>query len=66
MMHMADAEWIEKCRATPEKYKICVDNDSIFVVDAGDKDVVWHDFLEYGYHFARDLLEYIGCTAEFV
>lgn len=69
MMHIVDAEWIEKCKANPEKYKIEVDNDSIFVINIENGEDEWeveHDFEEYGYYFAKSLLEYIGCNVDFV
>lgn len=66
MMHIVDKEWIEKCRANPDKYKIYVDNDSVFVVDAETEETVEHEFLKYGYTFAKDLLEHLGCNVDFV
>ena len=65
MMTEQDRQWIAKCVENKDKYAIMVDNDCIFVVDKEkDKDV--YTFNEYGYYFARDLLYYIGCDADFV
>lgn len=64
-MRITDAEWIEKCKENPDKYKIMVDNDCLWVeeVDGGS---IMHDFEEYGYEFAKSLLEHIGCNVDFV
>ena len=42
-----------------------VDNDEIFVVHT-EKDEAVYTFSEYGYYFAKHLLQYIGCDADFV
>lgn len=34
-MHIVDAEWIERCKERPDKFKIMVDNDSIWVEEIG-------------------------------
>ena len=65
MMTQEDMLWIEKCKEEKEKYSVMVDNDCIFVVDK-EKDEDVYTFNEYGYYFARDLLCYIGCDADFV
>ena len=65
MMTQEDMLWIEKSKEEKEKYSIMVDNDCIFVVDK-EKDEDVYTFNEYGYCFARDLLCYIGCDADFV
>lgn len=64
-MHIVDAEWIERCKERPDKFKIMVDNDSIWVEEIGSGDIM-HYFLEYGYEFAKTLLEYIECNVEVV
>lgn len=64
-MSEKDIEWLEKCKNEPEKYKIYVDNDLISVTDV-EQDENVHDFASFGYEFALDLLNYIGCNAEFV
>ena len=59
-----DKEWIEKCKED-WNYTIMVDNDSLFVVHT-DSDEVMHTFSLYGYEFAKALLQYIGCDADYV
>lgn len=59
-----DKLWIEKCKED-WSYTIMVDNGEIFVVHT-DSDEVVHTFSEYGYYFAKYLLQYIGCDADFV
>ncbi len=63
-MNEQDKYWIEKCKED-WNYTICVDNDEIFVVHTDSDDVVYV-FAEYGYHFALNLLRYIGCDADYV
>jgi len=63
-MNEQDKLWIEKCKAD-HNYTIMVDNDEIFVVSA-EKDEAVYTFSEYGYYFAKGLLDYIGCDADFV
>ena len=66
-MNNEDKEWLEKCIQNPDKYKIFVDNDMIFVVDANnDMDTVYHTFSNFGYDFVYDLLTYLKCNVEFV
>lgn len=68
MEHREDIEWLDRCKAQPEKYKIFVDNDDVFVCDITtdeDSEPVY-DFSEYGYEFALQLLRYIGCNADMV
>ena len=57
-----EIKWLELCRAHPEKYKIYVDNDCVFVDDGGE-DVAFH-FDGYGWQMLVDLFRYIGCNAE--
>lgn len=59
-----DKIWIEKCKED-WNYTIMVDNDEIFVVDCR-KDGVVHTFSQYGYEFAKALLQYIGCDTDYV
>lgn len=61
-MNNDDIRWMEKCEEFPEKYKIIVDNDEVYVV--GDNDEEVYSFSEYGWRFALGLLRYIGCNAE--
>jgi hypothetical protein len=64
-MSVKDIEWIEKCKENPERYKIYVDNDDIFVCDCKENEVIY-TFAEFGYYFALQLLQYIGCNADMV
>lgn len=63
-MNEQDKIWIEKCKED-WNYTIQVDNDSIFVVHTESDEAVY-DFSLYGYEFAKALLQYIGCDADFV
>lgn len=63
-MTQEDKMWIEKCKVD-WNYTIMVDNDEIFVVDCR-KDEAVHTFSQYGYEFAKALLQYIGCDADYV
>ena len=59
-----DKMWIEKCKED-WNYTIMVDNDEIFVVHC-EMDEVAYTFSRYGYEFAKELLQYIGCDADYV
>lgn len=59
-----DKLWIEKCKED-WNYTIMVDNDEIFVVHT-DADEAVYTFTKYGYEFAKALLQYIGCDADYV
>lgn len=63
-MNEKDVIWLEICKED-WNYTIQVDNDSIFVVDT-KKDEAVYNFSLYGYEFAKALLQYIGCDADFV
>ena len=63
-MNEQDKLWIEKCKAD-WNYTIKVDNDEIFVVHT-DADEELYTFSQYGYEFAKGLLQYIGCDADYV
>ena len=60
-----DKEWLEKCKENWFDYTIMMGDDKIFVVDDRTDEVV-HTFSEYGYEFAKSLLEYIGCDVDYV
>lgn len=66
-MNMNDTEkkWILKCKTHPDKYRIMIDNDSIFIDDMEKEEFVF-EFNSYGYEFAKELLDYIGCNTEHV
>lgn len=66
-MNKEDKEWLEKCIQNPNKYKIFVDNDMVFVVDAiNDMEESYYTFTDFGYDFVYDLLKYLKCNVEFV
>lgn len=66
-MNKEDKEWLEKCIQNPDKYKIFVDNDMVFVVDANnDMDGDYYTFTNFGYDLVYDLLKYLQCNVEFV
>lgn len=62
-----DKEWIEKCKED-WNYTVMVDNDEIFVLDCqkDDDEQLVYTFSLYGYEFAKELLQYIGCDADYV
>lgn len=66
-----DKEWLKKCISEPNKYKIYVDNDDIFIVDIikeenDEEDCVLYSFSNFGYDFAYDLLDYLKCNVDYV
>lgn len=66
-MNKYDKEWLNKCIQNPDKYKIFVDNDEIFVVDAeNDMEESYYTFSNFGYDFVYDLLKYLKCNVEYV
>ena len=60
-----EKQWINLCKTEKEKYRIDVDNDSVFVTDE-EKDEFVFEFRHYGWKLVIDLLRYIGCNAEAV
>lgn len=71
-MNKQDAEWLHKCIDDPERYKIYVDNDDIFVVEITKDDpngmdsIVLHTFTNFGYDFVVDILNYLGANVSYV
>ena len=65
MFNSIEKAWLEKCTQQPDKYKVEVDNDAIFVTDIEENDCVF-SFDDFGYHFALNLLKHIGCNADYV
>lgn len=62
-----DLKWIVKCKTYPNLYKIYVDNDDIFVASTLDDDnEAIYTFQNFGYDFIVQVLNYIGCDAEWV
>lgn len=64
-MTILEKEWLLKCKQNPDKYKIWVDNDIIYVDDLQKEECVF-DFENYGYEFVKDLLEHLGYNVDFV
>ena len=63
-----DKEWLQKCIEDSEQYKIWIDNDCISVdkpIDEDDYECV-HKFAAFGYEFACQLLNHLGCNADYV
>lgn len=66
-----DREWLKKCINHPERYKIFVDNDDIFVAELTEDDpegmeMSPYTFSDFGEEFILWLLRELGCNAEFV
>ena len=62
-----DKAWLDKCKNNPDEYCIMVDNDMIFVVREDDDEMEdIYTFSQFGYDFAYGLLDYLGCTVEYV
>lgn len=64
-MNDTEKKWILKCKTHPDKYRIMIDNDSIFIDDMEKEEFVF-EFNSYGYELAKELLDYIGCNTEYV
>lgn len=63
-MNDTEKKWILKCKTHPDKYRIMIDNDSIFIDDMEKEEFVF-EFNNYGYELAKELLDYIGCNTEY-
>lgn len=63
-MNDTEKKWILKCKTHPDKYRIMIDNDSIFIDDMEKEEFVF-EFNSYGYELAKELLDYIGCNTEY-
>lgn len=66
-----DRKWLKKCMDEPDKYKIYVDNDDIFVVEITEEDpegmdVSPYTFNDFGEEFILWLLRELGVNADFV
>lgn len=62
-------EWINKCINRPDKYKIYVDNDDVYVVDkteTNEDDQVVYTFDCYGYDFIVKILDHLGIDVDYV
>ena len=62
-----DELWIKKCIDNPNKYKIYVDNDDVFVVEIMDDDEnTVYSFSRFGYDFIVVLFRYLKCNVSYV
>lgn len=62
-----DELWIKKCIDNPNKYKIYVDNDEVFVVEITDDDEnTVYSFSRFGYDFIVVLFRYLKCNVSYV
>lgn len=66
-----DKEWLKRCIDNPDKYKIYVDNDDIFVVEITEEDPDGmegssYSFSEFGEEFIVWLLTQMGTNVDFV
>lgn len=71
MANKEDRKWIKKCMDEPDRYKIYVDNDDIFVVeisyeDSDDMSISPYSFSDFGEEFIVWLLKELGINADFV
>lgn len=62
-MNEVEFDWLLMCQSHKDRYRIDVDNDSVFVTDLKSEECVF-TFNHYGWEFVIDLLRYIGCSAE--
>ena len=60
-----DKYWIEKCKEEPNTYRIVIDVNTIYVVNM-NIDKALYNFRGNGIVFAQQLLNYIGCSSEFI
>lgn len=65
-MSETEARWLDMCIKHPDKYKIYVDNDDIFVVETKNEESVIFSFRKYGYEFIYALMKYLGVNVEYV
>lgn len=63
-MNKIEMEWLNEVKNNPTKYKIVVDNDSIWIDSIEDEDCVFQ-FNNFGEDFIVDLLTAFGFNAEF-
>lgn len=62
-----DELWIKKCIDNPNKYKIYVDNDDVFVVETTDDDEnTVYSFSCFGYDLIVVLFRYLKCNVSYV
>ena len=58
-----EKNWIALCKNFPDRYRIDVDNDAVFVTDMESEECVF-EFVSYGWEMVVKLFRYIGCHAE--
>jgi len=59
-----DHDWFQDVQELPEKYKIIIDNDAVWVEEIESGECVY-TFTSYGYHFIHALLNDMGINAEY-
>lgn len=62
-MNEVEFDWLTMCAEHTDRYRIDVDNDSVFVTDLKSEECVF-EFNHYGWEMVIDLLRFIGCNAE--
>ncbi len=60
-----DHDWFRRVQEMGDKYKIVIDNDSIWVDTTDDDPECVHIFNTYGYYFIHALLNDMGINADF-
>lgn len=60
-----DHDWFRRVQEMSNKYKIVIDNDSVWVETTDDDPECVHTFGTYGYYFIHALLDDMGINAEF-
>ena len=67
MWKKEDEEWLEKCINNPDKYRILVDNDDVFVVDVQNEECEsLYTFSAFGYDMLFHVLKFLKCNVEYV
>jgi len=59
-----DHDWFERVREMDYKYKIVIDNDSVWVEILGEDSECAHVFNSHGYEFIYGLLNDMGINVE--
>lgn len=67
-----DLIWLKNCIDDPERFKIYIDNDELFVVEISKEgneefeEGVVYTFSNYGQDFNVFVLEYLGANVDYV
>lgn len=62
-MNNTDVKWLKQVKKYPNRFKIVIDNDQIWVEDYIDDKMV-HEFNSFGEEFLCEVLNQFGCKAE--